>query len=181
MRRWDRRQRDPKVPASFALFWCNGRGGKLPAGNLRQNLPLSIYADTSFFVSLYLTDQHTPQAERGAASRPALWLTPLHVAEWIHAIEQHVFRGAISRHEADRLVQRFEQHRTEGLWRETVVPGLAFDVCTQLARLHVAGLGGRTLDTLHVACALELKAKEFWTFDGRQARLARAEGLKTRI
>ena len=37
----------------------------------------------------------------------------------------------------------------------------------------------RTLDTLHVACALELKAEHFWTFDERQAKLALAEGLKT--
>jgi predicted nucleic acid-binding protein len=37
----------------------------------------------------------------------------------------------------------------------------------------------RTLDTLHVACALELKADRFWTFDERQAKLAKARGLKT--
>jgi predicted nucleic acid-binding protein len=33
------------------------------------------------------------------------------------------------------------------------------------------------LDTLHIACALELGAKEFWTFDQRQERLAKAAGL----
>jgi predicted nucleic acid-binding protein len=37
----------------------------------------------------------------------------------------------------------------------------------------------RTLDSLHVACALELKAGRFWTFDERQGKLARGEGLKT--
>jgi predicted nucleic acid-binding protein len=37
----------------------------------------------------------------------------------------------------------------------------------------------RTLDSLHVACALELKADRFWTFDERQAKLARARGLRT--
>jgi predicted nucleic acid-binding protein len=36
----------------------------------------------------------------------------------------------------------------------------------------------RTLDSLHVACALQLKAEQFWTFDERQAKLAKAEGLK---
>jgi len=40
-------------------------------------------------------------------------------------------------------------------------------------------LGMRTLDTLHVACAMELKAERFWTFDERQAKLARAKGLRT--
>ncbi len=140
---------------------------------------MSIYADTSFFVSLYLPDRHTPKAEGRMASRPGLWLTPLHVAEWMHAIEQHVFRRAVSRGEADRLVQRFDQHRTQGLWMDVALPALAFEVCAQLARRHVARLGCRTLDALHVASALELKARQFWTFDERQARLARAEGFKT--
>jgi hypothetical protein len=30
-----------------------------------------------------------------------------------------------------------------------------------------------------VACALELKAERFWTFDRRQAKLARVAGLRT--
>ncbi len=140
---------------------------------------MSIYADTSFFVSLYLSDQHTTEAERRVAARPALWLTPLHVVEWTHAIEQHVFRKLVSRSEADRLLRRFHQHRTQGLWMEVDLPGLAFEVCAQLARRHLGQLGGRTLNTLHVASALELKAQQFWTFDERQAKLARAEGLKT--
>ena len=97
--------------------------------------------------------------------------TPLHVADLTHAIEQHVFRGAISRGEADNIAP--------SLWVEVGVPALAFEVSEQLARRHVARLGGRTLDALHVASALELKAERFWTFDERQAKLARAEGLTT--
>jgi predicted nucleic acid-binding protein len=106
-------------------------------------------------------------------------MTPLHVAECTHAIEQHVFRKAISRSEADRLLQRFEEHRSQNLWREAQLPDRAFEICAQLAHRHAARLGVRTLDTLHVASALELKAEHFWTFDERQAKLARAAGLKT--
>jgi predicted nucleic acid-binding protein len=40
--------------------------------------------------------------------------------------------------------------------------------------------GHRTLDVLHVATALHLKAREFLTFDGNQAELAKAVGLKVR-
>jgi len=47
-----------------------------------------------------------------------------------------------------------------------------------LGRRYGPQLGTRTVDTLHVACALELKAERFWTFDERQAKLARARGLK---
>ena len=139
---------------------------------------MSIYADSSFFVSVYLTDQHTPEARRQLASRPVLWMTPLHVAEWAHAVEQHVFRRAISRPEADRFIQLFKADRSQRLWREVSVPERAFEVCAQLAHQYAARLGVRTLDTLHVASALELKAEHFWTFDRRQAKLARAAGLR---
>jgi predicted nucleic acid-binding protein len=141
--------------------------------------PVTIYADTSFFVSLYLTDRHSAEVEHRLKPRPSLWMTPLHVAEWTHAVEQHVYRKAISRNEADRLLQRFHEHRAQNLWREAPIPDRAFDICAQLAHRHVARLGVRTLDTLHVASALELKAEHFWTFDERQAKLAVTVGLKT--
>ena len=50
--------------------------------------------------------------------------------------------------------------------------------CAELARRYGPKLGIRTLDSLHVACALELQAEKFWTLDERQAKLAKAEGLK---
>ena len=140
---------------------------------------MTVYADTSFFVSLYLTDQHSHKAERKMAPNLTLWLTPLHVAEWTHAVEQHVFRRALSRSEAEDFHKRFEQHRQEGLWMEVALPESAFEVSAHLALRYAARFGLRTLDTLHVAAALELKAARFWTFDGRQKKLARATGLET--
>jgi predicted nucleic acid-binding protein len=140
---------------------------------------LSVYADTSFLVSLYHSDRHSAEAERRIASKPVLWLTSLHRAEWAHAIERHIFHTQLSRREAEQVYADFEADRAAGVWVEVDFPELTFEVCAQLARRHVALLGVRTLDTLHVASALELKAKQFWTFDERQAKLARAEGLKT--
>ena len=139
---------------------------------------MSIYADTSFLVSLYIPDRHSLEAERQMASSPVLWLTPLHRAEWTHAVEQQVFRKAASRTEADQAHERFRLHRESGIWMEVDMPETAFEVCAQLARRYGARLGLRTLDTLHVASALELKAERFWTFDQRQKKLARAVGLK---
>ena len=66
-----------------------------------------------------------------------------------------------------------------GPWREVAVPEHALDLCADLGRRYGPKLGIRTLDTLHVACALELKAERFWTFDERQAKLAEAAGLDT--
>ncbi len=59
------------------------------------------------------------------------------------------------------------------------MPEDAFELCADLARRYGPKFGTRTLDSLHVACALELKAEQFWTFDERQGKLARSTGLKT--
>lgn len=140
---------------------------------------MSLYADTSFLVSLYVPDRHSPEAERRMASNPSVCVTPFHVAEWTHAVEQHVFRKSASRSEADFAHEKFQQHRDSGLWLQVAVPDSAFDLCVLLARRHGAKMGLRTLDTLHVASALELQAEGFWTFDERQRKLARTVGLKT--
>ena len=140
---------------------------------------MSIYADTSFVVSLYLPDRYSSEAGRRMALRPHVWLTPLQKAEWVHAIERHVFQKHLARREAQQIFLDFERDRAVGVWAEVALPDSAYDVCEELARRHAARSGNRTLDTLHVASALELKAERFWTFDERQAKLARAAGLKT--
>jgi len=58
------------------------------------------------------------------------------------------------------------------------MPEQAFELCADLARRYGTKFGMRTLDSLHVASALELKADRFWTFDERQGKLAKAMGLK---
>ena len=115
-----------------------------------------IYADTSFFVSVYIGDRHWPIADKLLHSDPRVWFTPLHFAEWTHAVWQHVFRGQMSADEANAARHVLETDQHAGFWVAAAVP-----------------------DSLHVACALELKAERFWSFDERQAKLARAEGLKT--
>jgi predicted nucleic acid-binding protein len=138
---------------------------------------LSIYADTSFFVSLYLPDRHSAETQQRMASKPSVWLTPLHLAEWTHAVSQHVFRKEISMREARQIQDELEIDRANGLWLETDLPEFAWKTCVELARKHGPRLGIRTLDSLHVASALEFGAKTFWTFDERQAKLATAAGL----
>jgi predicted nucleic acid-binding protein len=138
---------------------------------------LNIYVDTSFLVCLYLPDVHSPQAHQHMASQPRVWLTPLHLAEVAHAVAQQVFQRRVSATEADRAYDNFENDRLAGLWLEAPVPEVAWEAAVDLARQHVARLGCRTLDTLHIASALELGATKFWTFDQRQQKLAKAVGL----
>ena len=66
-----------------------------------------------------------------------------------------------------------------GVWKEIDLPENVWDRSFDLARRHGPALGVRTLDSLHVAGAVELKARRFWTFDERQAKLAKTVGLNT--
>ena len=108
-----------------------------------------------------------------------VWFTPFHLAECLHAIAQQVFQGRISVDQAQVASTDLKRDLTAGVWLETPVPEQVFTISADLARRYGANLGTRTLDSLHVACAMELKAERFWTFDERQAKLAKAVGLKT--
>lgn len=138
-----------------------------------------VYVDTSFLVSIYLTDRHSSAARKRIVTAPAPFLTPLHRAEWAHALAQHVFRQQLSAEQAKIFDQQLETDKTGGVWLVSDVPENAFDICADLGRRYGPRLGVRTLDSLHVASALELKAEQFWTFDDRQIRLAAATGLRT--
>jgi predicted nucleic acid-binding protein len=137
-----------------------------------------VYADSSFFVSTYVTDSHAAAAGELSITGALVWFTPLHYAEWAHAIGQHVFRSMMSPSVAQRTFKVLEQDRAAGIWVEVPIPEDAFAVCADLARRYGPRLGVCTLDSLHVACALQLKAEQFWTFDERQAKLAKVVGLK---
>jgi predicted nucleic acid-binding protein len=139
---------------------------------------LSIYVDSSFVVSIYISDAHSLEADRRLGKHRGPWLTPLHVSEFVHAVEQSVFRGRISALESQELYLNFEQDCRIGVWTRIDLPEKTFELAIHLARAHVARIGTRTLDTLHVASALELSAQQFWTFDDRQKKLAKAAGLK---
>jgi predicted nucleic acid-binding protein len=140
---------------------------------------LSVYADSSFVVSLYITDLHSGEARHRLLSVAPLILTPFHLAEWAHALAQHQFRGSLTSADARKFEAQFTSDIAAGAFHELAVPEKAFDLCADLARQHGPMIGMRTLDTLHVACAMELKAERFWTFDERLAKLAKAQGLKT--
>lgn len=138
---------------------------------------MTIYADTSFIVSYYLQDVHSPEADRRMKAGSSVWLTLLNRTEFAHALHQYVFRAAITLPESQLVWHDFEDDCLNAIWKEINLPENVWERSIGLALHHGPKLGVRTLDSLHVACALELKARQFWTFDDRQAKLAKAEGL----
>lgn len=94
------------------------------------------------------------------------------------AIGQKFGRGEITEAEHDQVLANFESDISTGVFAE-VNPAWAdvFAKAESLASSHAAANLCRSLDTLHVALALQLGATELCTFDQRQAVMARAVGM----
>ena len=146
---------------------------------------MKAYPDTSFLCSVYREQVHSPKADayRAQMTEP-LYFTSLLEFEFIQAIRLQVWlhkndrtRG-YSKKEADQMIADWETDIASGINR--LVPNDA-DAVLRLARTyslsHTAGGGHRTLDILHVATAIHLRAEEFLSFDDRQRTLAREVGL----
>jgi predicted nucleic acid-binding protein len=138
-----------------------------------------VYVDSSFLVSPYVQDVHSAEFLRRISGHPAIRLTPFHTVEVAHAIHLHVFYKKLSSSAAARAWSEFQEDCRAGVWISAVMPESAWAVGSGLGRRFGPTLGVRTLDSLHVACALELGSRKFWTFDERQEKLAQAVGLDT--
>jgi hypothetical protein len=58
------------------------------------------------------------------------------------------------------------------------VSATVFDTAKRVSLKHTAGIGSRSLDVLHVAAALVMKAEILLSFDDNQRKLAKAAGLR---
>lgn len=136
------------------------------------------YADTGFLISLYGQDAHSAAARVLVKSQPAFILTPLGEGEFANAIELQVFRKQWTRGQAEAVYTHFLQHQAAAIIRSEPFPLEAWERALTLSRRYSAKLGTRSLDVLHVAVALVFRPDAFLTFDKRQNRLAKAEGLR---
>jgi hypothetical protein len=138
------------------------------------------YVEPSALSLLYIHQEGSRQmAHWRAITGGTLFVTHYGRVEVTNAICRAAFLGnldeagaaeALSDFVADFVNGRLEQ--ADLLWRS------ALNLAGELSRAHTPKLGTRSLDLLHVACALELKLPYFLSFDQRQQKLAVATGLK---
>jgi len=141
-----------------------------------------VYVDPSALRSLYVHDARSRAIARWRTRHAAaLPVTEHGHAELLNAIALAAFRGELTTSDLTAAVEDFESDleagrlvRTDLPWRRT------FARAASLSLAHTPALGTRTLDVLHVASALELRCRTLVTYDERQARLARAAGLRVR-
>jgi predicted nucleic acid-binding protein len=140
------------------------------------------FADTGFIASLYLEESTSKAADAalGPDGHP-LPLTPLAMLELRNAFNRSVQRQRITTAQRDALWQDVQADIASGfLVPTTVASDELHKKARQLSDRHTPTLGTRSLDLLHIAAALVLEAKEFFSFDERQRKAATSEGLKVK-
>ena len=137
------------------------------------------YFDSGVLLKLYLREPNSAEAVALVHEQlVAPPLTALHRLEMKAAIGQKRGRGEITEMEHDRVSADLATDLREGVFARIEADWPAvFARAESLAVTHAATNLCRSLDTLHVALALELGATDFCTFDGRQAVMAKAAGL----
>jgi predicted nucleic acid-binding protein len=140
------------------------------------------FADTGFIASLYLEESTSQAADAVLGSRrEPLPLTPLAMLELRNAFNRAVQRRRITAAERDALWQDVEADIANGFLVPTPVASEELHKkAGQLSDRHTLTFGTRSLDLLHVAAALVLEAKVFFSFDDRQRKAAASEGLKVK-
>jgi hypothetical protein len=140
------------------------------------------FADTGFVASLYLKESTSAQARAAIQGAPVvLPLTPLVMLELRNAFNRSVQRQRITTAQRDALWQDVEADITSGFLVPTpVASDELHHKARQLSDKYTPMLGTRSLDLLHIAAALVLEAKEFFSFDERQRKAAASEGLRVK-
>ena len=135
--------------------------------------------DASFLFSLYVLDVNSARAsaKMRSAELPLL-LTDVGKVEVLNAVGLRLFRKELGPAQAKKVYDLFREDIEQGVVHVVPLPAAAYQQAEQITRRHTPLLGIRTLDVLHVAGALALKADTMYTFDQKQAKLAIAVGLK---
>ena len=140
------------------------------------------YADTGFIVSLYLEERTSEAASAEMAlEKEPLAITPLLQLEIRNAFNRAVNRGRITLAQRAAYFAIIDAGFESGLFVETPIPTATLHAkARELSDRYTPTLATRSLDLLHVAAAVLLGVKVFYSFDERQRQTAKGEGLKVK-
>jgi len=141
---------------------------------------VEVYVDPSALARLYI---HQEGSREMAAWRSrfhgALTVTHHGRTEIVNALCRSAFLGQLSLAGLSEALSDFSSDFASGHLRQAdILWRAALNRAAELSERYTTKLGTRSLDVLHVACALEFKFPRFLTFDARQQKLATSAGLK---
>lgn len=152
---------------------------------------MKVCADTSFILKLLVAEPGSVSAAGlyRHLNRPRLPFTLIHRMEVESALSQKAFiarqngaKKVMIRREKERATAKLETWLRKSLLAETEINWTdCFDQTLQFITSQSEKLGCRTLDLIHISIAICHQAELFVTCDERQAKAAKAEGLKTEL
>jgi len=137
-----------------------------------------LYLDTSALLKLYIRELGSEAVQARVASQNLpLPIWEIQEAELLNALRLKVFWKEITLDQAETQIALFQKRRKQGFYHFPEI--LRNDLMKTFRQLsaETPRLGCRTMDIFHVACAVQLAATEFLTFDHRQRLLAAHAGL----
>lgn len=138
-----------------------------------------LYLDTSALLKLYIREQGSQEVQSRVASQDLpLPVWEMQEAELINALRLKVFWKEITSAQADTQIELFQLRRKRGLYFFPEIDRNSLMKHFLRLSSETPRLGCRTMDIFHVACALEIGATIFLSFDQRQNALASHAGLK---
>jgi predicted nucleic acid-binding protein len=137
-----------------------------------------LYLDTSALLKLYLREEGSEWVQARVASQSdPLPVWELQEAELTNALRLKVFWRDITAAQAEGQLDHFRSRKARGQYVFPLLDRAALMERFRQLSFHSMKLGTRTLDVMHVACACELHADHFVSFDERQCSLAKHAGL----
>ena len=137
-----------------------------------------LYLDTSALLKLYIREQDSELVQAAVSAQPQpLPIWELQQAELTNALHLKVFWGDITQAQAETQLRLFRERFKKALYIFPEIDRSALMECFHQLSLETMHLGCRTMDILHVACACQIGATRFLSFDQRQNALATKAGL----
>ena len=145
---------------------------------------MKAYFDTSALIKLYFKEADSVQADALTVSFPSspIILTHLQKSELKNGLRLKLNRKEITEDQYKATLQMIQNNLNSGEFEPLYVDWeAAWNQVDLLFDKYGLATHCRTLDILHVAVALTLGCKVFYTFDYRQRALAEKVHLKTSL
>lgn len=137
-----------------------------------------IYLDTSAFLKLYVREADSDLVqELVTRQKDPLPVWEFQQVEMINALHLKVFWKEISTDDASRLLALFDQRMRRGQYYCPRIDRAELMLTFRSLAKLTPETGCRTMDILHVACAMQISPERFISFDQRQQTLARKAKL----
>lgn len=136
---------------------------------------MKLFLDSSAFAKRFVEESGSRQVEDLCSQATELCLSLICVPEIISALNRRLREKILSQHEYMKAKRQLSEDVRDAIIIN-LTPTVIQSSIAVLERNPV-----RTMDALHIACAMEWHADLFASSDDRQIEAAKRSGLKTRL